>query len=348
MPAIIQELASAIGFHKQDDIQTALVAADCWHLSQTSTAIGQSIGVTESNADDIGKGHEFGTQLFKSHRDANWQWDARLSSQNAAMLAVFGMGTFSKAAAGDGFKYTCLPLDESVTYELPSTTVVQAIRQGASDIFDTALVGMVCSQFNIRLQEGPGRDNATMSSQWVGSGLVVNPSTITIPATTTENLLNAGGATSITINSVNYLTNKRFKSLDFAYNNNPALDSGFYPGSGSQDGFNIRGRLRRGKRQIGLSFVVECEDDSNELDNALAQTEGTAVITVDGDTIGAGPTKHQLKITLHRIVFRPVVFGESGGYVTVAVECEVLKHSSNGVVTVEVTTTQDGIGAAAV
>lgn len=339
MPYIIQEIASAIGFNKQSALQTSLADASMWRLSQTSTEVGQSIGVTESNADDIGKGDEYSTQLFKSHRDAQWPWNSRLSSQNAAMLAVFGLGSFVKSAAGTGFKYTCTPM---TAYDMLSTTVAQRV---ADDQFD--LVGMVCSQFGISLRSGPGRDNATMTSQWVGSGKVNTSGTVTIPAATTENLLNAGGTTSLTIVGADYLANKRFNSLDFSYNNNPAADNGIYPGSGVQDGFNIRGRLRRGKRQVGLNFQVELESDSDELSKSLAQTEGTAIITVDGDTIGAGPSKHQLKITLHRLIFRPVSFGEANGYQVANVECEVLKHTSNGVVTIEVTTTQDTIGALA-
>jgi hypothetical protein len=347
MPASIQELALAMGFHKQSALQVALTAPDMWCLSQTSRAIGQPVFNQESNAQDIGKGHEWATQLFPSHWDAPWTWDARLSSENAALLAVFGLGNISKAAAGSGFKYTCTPLDPILDgIEVPSLTVVQAVRQGATDLFDYALIGMALEEFRIKLQQGPGRDNATMTSSWVGCGMHANPSTIAIPAATTEHMLNSGGASTITIRTVDYITNKRFVNLEFGWKNNLRLDSGFYPGSGSQTGANIRGRMRHGARQCFLSFTVEMEDDSSELTDMLAGTEGSANVVVPASAI-AGGAFHTLEITIPRLILKAAPIGETDGLITIAVECEILKDESDEVVTVEVTTLQDEIGTAA-
>lgn len=346
MPANVQELALAISFHKQTALQTALVAADMWSLSQTNRTTGQPIFNQESNAEDIGKGHEWATQLFPSHWDAPWTWDARLSSENAAMLGVFGLGKVSKAVSGDGFKYTCTPLDPVADgIEMPSATVVQAVRQGASDLFDFALIGMCCDEFRIRLQQGPGRDNATMTSTWNGSGKYVNPSTIAIPTAYTEHLLNAGGASTITIRTIDYVTNKRFVNLEFGWRNQIRLDSGFYPGSGTQTGANLRGRMRHGTRQVTLSYTVEMENGSTELDDMLAGTEGSASIVVVGAALGAA--FHTLEITVPRLILRAAPIGETDGLITIAVEAEILKDPSEEVVTLEVTTDQDEIGTAA-
>jgi len=349
MPGGIRELGLAIGFHKQSALQTALVAADMWALSQTSRAVGQPQLVLESNAADIGKGHEWATQLFKSNWDMPWSWDARLTSENAAMLAAFGLGVVSKATAGAGFKYTFIPLDPITdNLVMPVTTLVQAVRQGASDFFDFALIGMALNEFRVMLRQGPGRDNATMTSTWTGCGKFANPSTITLPNATVEHPLNAGGATTLTVSGVDYIANQRFVSMEFGWQNNPRLDSGFYPGSGSQDGASIRGRMRHGDRACFLNFVVEMEADSAERTKMEALTEGAANIVVAGDYLaGSAGAKHTLEVTWPRLIFKTTPIGETDGLITIAVDCEILKDPSDEVVTMEVTTLQDEIGEAA-
>jgi hypothetical protein len=232
--------------------------------------------------------------------------------------------------------------------EMPSTTVLQTIRQGAGDILDIALVGMVCEEFGFSFKYGPGRANATMRSSWVGSGKYVSPSTIDMPAIESEHVLNSAAASTVTIRTVNYITNKRFVSLDMMYKNNVRLDTGFYPGSGTQSSYAIRGRMRRGDPTASLSFVAEFDDGSTELTDMLAGTEGTAQITIPGATIGAGPQTHKLDVTFHRVVFKGAVIGETDGLVTVQVDCSVMKHATNGVMTVEVTNEKDDIFTAAV
>jgi hypothetical protein len=344
MAANIQELRSAIGFKKQSALQTALVAADTWSLRQTSRNVGQANLIKEDDAQDLGKGDSWATQLFPSHQDATWAWEAYLTSENAAMVAAFGLGKVTKATAGDGFKYTCKPMDPIVDgIEMPSTTVVQTIRQGGTDVLDVALVGMICEEFGFSFKYGPGRANATMRSQWVGSGMYVSPSTITMPSLETEHRMNSTSATACTIRTVNYITQKSFISLDMTYKNNTRLDSAFYPGSGSQNEYALRGRMRRGDPTCTLNFVAEFADGSTELTDMLAGTEGTAQFTIPGAVIGLGPTTHKLDITFHRVVFKGAVIGDTEGLVSVAVECQVMKHNSNGVLTVEVTNEQDDI-----
>ena len=65
----------------------------------------------------------------------------------------------------------------------------------------------------------------------VGTGKIVEPSGIVIPATTMESFINAGSA-QILINGIDYRALKSFISAEITWVVNPRLDTGYYPGSG--------------------------------------------------------------------------------------------------------------------
>lgn len=344
--ADIRELKGCIGFHKQTTLQTALVAADTWSLRQTNRATGQPEFETEDDKEDLGKGTPFATQVFPVSLSTSFPWEGRLTSEAAAMLGVFGIGLNAKTAADTGFKYSCKPsVLLTASPDMPATTIVQAIRQGGSDVFDFALIGMCCEEFTISLQSGPGRDNATFRSTWVGCGKYANPSTITIPATYTEHGLGAGAATALTINGVNYISTKNFLNLEFTYKNNIRLDAGYYPGSGTQSSFNLRGRMWRGDPEATLRVTALFENGSTELDDFLAQTEGTGRITIPGAAMGTAT--HLLDIQFHRMRARNPSINDQDGLVAITTEYSLLEHASNGVLTYDAQCLQDEIGTAA-
>jgi len=349
MPANIRELKCCIGFKRQSALQTPLAAADCWSLGQTNEDIGQSQPVVESNATFLGKGDEFATTNFKSHLVSERPWNGYLTSEAAAILATFGLPKFVKAAAGTGFSYTCEFGDPKTDgIELPSTTIVDSIRQGANDVHDQALIGMCLEEFLINLKSGPGLENATFTSQWVGCGKYVSPSNIAVPAAYPEHMLNAGGAATITLMGQDYLSTKTFNELTFGVRNNIRRDRMYYPGSGTQDGFQIGGRCEHGDRQAVLTWTADFEEGSPELGNLMALTEATAVVKVEGATIGAGPDKHALTATFHRVVLSTARLASNNGIVTVQCEATAMKHAVNGVLTVVVVCEQDNIGTVAV
>ena len=212
---------------------------------------------------------------------------------------------------------------------------------------DIAAAGMCCEEFGFSFRYGVGRSTAMMRSSWIGSGVHVMPSTITMPALESEHILSGAGATVVTIQTVDYITNKRFVSLDFGYKNNIRTDSAYYIGAGKQNGYALRGRMRRGSPDVTASFVAEFVDGSVELSNMIAGTEGTLVFTVPGAVIGLGPDTHNITITLHRVGLRAVTIADEDGIVVARVDCIVMKHTSNGVVTIAVTTEQDDILTAA-
>lgn len=342
-----QELTGCIGFKKQAALQTALVAADTWNLHRTNGDIDLPQFVIDTNREDFGKGTPFATQTFKNRVDQQFNWSARLTSENAAQMFAFALGKAAKTAAGPGFKYTCTPL-VGVTdgIAMPTTTAVLAVRQGASDLFDYAMVGLACDEVTLSLQNGTGRDTAAITSRWIGSGKYVSPSTITIPAAATEHYLNIGTTSTLTIRSQNYLTNLRFMNLSLSWANNIDPEMGFYPGAGAVNGFSVMGRMLRGRPVCSFSFTALFENGSTELDDFLAQTEGTASIDLTGDVFDT-TQNHKVEIDLHRIIFRNVTIQPMGNLIGVSVDCEVMEHTSNGVLTVAVTNEQDDILVAA-
>lgn len=343
--ALFQDFRMAIGFKKQSALQTPLVVGDMWSLRFTSQEPPNVEFVNDDDAQDLGKG-VYVTQVFPSHINVPGGINGRLTSEWAAMLTCFGFGKTTKTAAGSGFKYTCVAPNFSTDgLEMPSTGIVAQIPEGGGTVTDKHLVGMACEEFGFQLNSGPGRDNAQFTSTWIGSGKFVSPSTITIPAFATEHPLNAGGIATLTIIGIDYLSNARFISFNFGLKNN--IRQGYFPGSGSQNNYQLQGRMRRGTPQITCTARVEAAAGSAEEANLLAQTEGTAVMTLNGAVIGAGPEVHQLKITLHRVTTKAAKIGQEDNIVTYDVDLSPMQHSTNGVVTTEVTCEKDAILTAA-
>lgn len=343
----IQEVYTALGFHKQSALQTPLVAADMWTLAQVNRDVMLPEMAYESNAGDMGKGTPFATQLFPLSARAGGPWNARLSSENAALAGVFGIGLTSKAVSGDGFKYTCSvgTTFADLEVDMPTMTIVQACRQGASDVFDFALVGMAMEELTIQLKSGVDRNTAMLNTTFIGSGVYASPSTIVLPAATTEHSLNIGGATALTILGQNYVSTLRFLEGEFRWKNNIPVERNYVPGGGLQDGFNVMGRMRRGVPEASFRMQVEVVDGSTEWAAFLAQTTGTVVLTIDGAALGVA--KHQLKITLHQVQFKTHNWTESDGLIVADIECDVQLKSGTGILSYEATTDTDEIGTSA-
>lgn len=350
MPARQQELQIGIGFHKQSALQTGLAATSLWSLRQNAFNPPFPVFNAEDDSEDFGKADEWAQTVFPTSIDLPWSWPYYLTSQNFAQIAAFACGKSTKTTPAAGaYQYVCTPVDGVAdgSIELPATTVVAGIRQGGGgEILDLAAIGMVCNSMTVRLQTGAGRQNSSIESQWIGCGKYTNNSGLTIPAATSETRLGAGSTTSLTINGVNYISNARFVDMTFTLENNIDSNAGFYPGSGAQSGYDLRGRMRIGRRNVSLVWQAELEAGSTELSDLLAGTEGTTDIVIEGPII-AGSTKHTARIQGHRVRHRGYSMGESNGYVTARVETSFLKHASNGVFTLTAITNKDAIGEAA-
>lgn len=342
-PANVRETKIAFGFVPQDNLATMNAVPDLWSLTKTNAALSIVNPVTETDAGDIGKGDEFPNTVFPSHIDTSVALEKYVSSEFMAWLFCFSTGKATKVAAGTGWKYTAVPSDPTVScINLPAFTWAEQIRPTPDSVVDRALVGMVVNDFGISMESGPGRNNCRVSANFVGSGRVTTPSGITPwPAVTTEHFLNAASA-QITINGVDYILAQSFISLEFRWNNNVRLDTGLYPGSGTQGDYAVRGRMEYGNRECTLTFVARACKGTNEFTNLINRTEGPANIKLKGALIDA-TFYHSIEIDMPRTVISAVVNGETDGLLTVECTVTVLKPPTGPYLSMIATTTKDGL-----
>ena len=257
----LQEMLVCFGKGKQADIATPQAAAAMWRFTKINAALADPKLATENDAEEYGKGHEFPIASYKTAWDVGVTLEKYLSAEFGAWAVAFALGKVVKSGAVN-FVYTCTPLIPSAgdDAELPYLSYVEQIRPGAGVVIDRQAVGMAVESFQISVGSGPGRANSKISVELVGSGKVIDTATgITMPAATTEKLLPSASLT-LSINGVDYVTNKNIVSLETGWKNNIRMDSGFFPGSGFQtagDGSSgaVRGRLEFGNRQGNLRFV---------------------------------------------------------------------------------------------
>lgn len=334
--ANIRETKLGIGYVAQTDLVTPNTAAQMWTITKTNAALSTVSPQTEDNAADIGKGDEFPTQVFPTSMDVTSSIEKYISSQFAAWMFAFSLGDVTKTGTTT---YTCIPSDPLDTcLELPAFTIVEQIRPtGVPPFLDRALVGMVINDWTMTLESGPGRNNARVTVNSVGTGKVLVPSGIVLPPPLAETFLNASSA-AITINDVNYVLNKTFISLEVRWNNNMRLDSGFYPGSGvDSHGFALRGRMEHGDRMCEISFVARLCAGSPEYLALVTLDTGTASIGL------TGPTGHSIQMNFPKVQYSAVTEGEADGIVTIHATLRVLKDPAAPYVTFIATTDQAGI-----
>jgi hypothetical protein len=328
----LQEVLICFGKQKQTDIATANTGAHMWRFGKLNAALANPKLNTENDAEEFGKGHEFPTQSFQTSWDVSGTLEKYLSAEIAAWAMAFGLGKVVKSGTTPNFTYTCTPLmpANGDAAELPYFSFVEQIRPGAGVVLDRMAVGCVVEGWTISIGSGPGRANSKITVEFAGSGKVTEPSAITMPVATVEKLL-PSASLALSIDGIDYVSNKNIVSLETGWKNNVRMDAGFYPGSGFQSSGDatsgaIRGRLEFGNRQGTLRFTARFESGSTELTKLKNQTAGTAVISLTYDA------NNSLEITWHKVSFATAEVGETDGIVTVSVECLPMYDATNGIV----------------
>jgi hypothetical protein len=343
-PANVRETKIAIGMVPQTDLATPNPVAELWCLTKTNTALSVVNPQTETDANDIGKGDEFPTQIFPTAMDASAPLEKYVSSEFMAWLFCFTTGQATKTGvAPAALTYSAVPSDPVTNcIDLPPFTYAEQIRTPPDSVVDRELVGMVIADWTLTMESGPGRANCRVSANFVGTGKIVNPSMVSPwPAPVTEHFLNAASAT-INISGIDYILNKTFISLELRWTNNVRLDTGYYPGSGvDANGFQIRGRMEYNTREVSLSFVARAIKGSPEFAALLAQTPGPVTITLTGAAIAS--SNHGINISIPKASFTSVVNGDQDGIVTVQCTVMPLKEAGSELITLSATTATDGI-----
>jgi len=345
--ANISELINGWGFGRQGtitspSITTPNTAATIWRHTNLNTKPWAKVPVNEDDRAEIGKGHEFPTQLFKSHYNMpTYELSKYASSEFLAWVMSFSLGNVTVAGSSAPYTYTIVPAlgaTNPTGLELPYFSFVQQIRPGGSAVLDEMLVGCAIKGWKLSIKNSPGRASAMCSCECVASGQYTSPSGITLPAASTPHEFNAGMISALTVNGINYLTGgsgKQFVSLDASWENN--FRPGFFPGSGTQDGFQIQGRFEWGDRTFAVQFVVRVQAGSSEYSNLINQTTGTATITFTRDA------QNSFTMTIQKMGFNVVELSNTDGIATLQVTGVQLYDATNGLVTMSIVTPQAGI-----
>jgi len=126
---------------------------------------------------------------------------------------------------------------------------------------------------------------------------------------------------------VDYVANGRILSGSIAWKNNLMLSAGFFPGSGLQGGYAIRGRLEIGARVPSFTFTTRLVNGSDEYTKLVAQTTGTAVLKVDYDA------NNSAQWTWQQISYQVAENTEADGIVAVTVTVAPQYNATNGILT---------------
>jgi hypothetical protein len=234
-----REILIGFGFAKQAAIATANTVAGIWRLNKLNASYASPTLNTENDAPELGKGHEFATRVFKTSWDVKGQIEKYLSSDFAAWVMAFGLGTVAPSGTLPNYIYTCTPLDPTAGLELPYFSFIEQIRPGASSVINRMAVGCAIEDWTLTIGSGPGRANSKLACNFIGCGKQTVPSGITLPLVHLENLL-PSASLACTINGTNYVSNKNIVSLEATWKNNLKADAGFFPGSGFQESAAVK------------------------------------------------------------------------------------------------------------
>ncbi len=141
----------------------------------------------------------------------------------------------------------------------------------------------------------------------------------------------------LTFTGMNYLSGgsaKDFVSMEASWDDN--FRPGFFPGSGTQDGYQVQGRFEWGC-VFAVQFVVRVEAGSAEYSNLINLTTGTATFTVTRDA------NNSFTMLIQKMGFNVAELSNTDEIVTLQITGVQLYDPTNGMVTMTITTPLQGI-----
>lgn len=343
MPIFDSSQAFGLSFRKETALGTPrTLTAEHWRLAEYSGDAPSFNLATEDNADAIGKGTHFATDVFAVSQQTSWGPRFFGSSQLLALIfaGAFGKSVKTTPAAG-AYQYVCTPLNPCADGPvLPSFSVVNQACSAVDELFP----GMVIGGFELGVSNQPGRASVSLSANMIGIGKRTAPSAVTLPTSVLNEKFLYGSAAVFTFNGVTYTSgNRNFESLAFSWSNN--VDPGYVGGgTDATSGAALAGRMYQVKPGLSLSFVILVEAGGTEFTKLMNQTEGTAQIAIQGPLI-TGSTYHNLVIDFPKVRFAAVQRSRQGGFISLQCTARPLFDATNGAVTATVITDMDNIAA---
>jgi hypothetical protein len=310
MAANVKELILAFSKTAQSAIGTQ--ASDLIRVNTVGQDMADFEPVVEDDADEVGKGHEFAEESFLVAFNATRKLDVYCSAELLAVACAFGLGS------GTSNTFNPInPVTDTNEIELPTMTLAEAIRPTGTAVLNRTFLDMIVSKFSMDLKNGPGRANSKLVMDLVGSGKL--GSAVTFPTSKTQCNYQLSNSLTATIHGVNYVTEKNFESFQFEWDNNPRLDSGYFPGSGFQtDGDSssgaVRGRMEFGDRKLMCKFVTRLKATSTEFAKLTAQSAGTLAVGL------SGANSTSVAIAMPQIKYKTNKLDNTDGIVTVEVD----------------------------
>jgi hypothetical protein len=277
-PTRIQGLAFGLGSAKQTNISTISPTFNRWR--KLNMDVPYLLAHTETDKDEIGKGNEFITEVFKTNKEpANGRIDKFGSAEFTLWGWAYAMGLTGLSSG----LYTIHALDPGTTIENPYFTVVAQLGAGGGSAIDEAEIGCTVESVETQFKYGPGRASIRTTVDYVGSGISTLPSGVVLPATLSESYM-LSSSMAISVNGVDYVSSKMALQGSMGWKTNAILPMRYFPGSGTDsDGFQIGGRTFYGNRVPTLTFTAFLDENSLEYAKLVAQTSGTVVLTATYD-----------------------------------------------------------------
>lgn len=276
MPARIQGAALGLGSAKQVNISTISPTFNRWR--QLNSDIPYLIPGTETDKDEIGKGHEFITEVFKTAKEPG---NTRIEKYGSPEFMLWAWAyALGQVPAPVSALYTIHPIDPGTTLELPYFTRVVQLAEGGGSAIDEAEIGCAIESVQTDFHYGPTRASVKTNVEYMGSGISVLPSAVSLPATLSEAFTSASSM-AISVNGTDYVSTKKVLMGSMGWKNNLNGAMRYTPGSGvDSDGFAVGNRIFIGDREPSFSFTAFLQSGSTEYASLVAQSVGTATVTL--------------------------------------------------------------------
>src|ERR1035438_9698051 len=138
MSARVQQLILGLGKGKQTNISTA--GTTFLRFKKLDTGITTPKPITENDAAEIGKGHEFITATFPSHYDVANRLEKYATAEFVTWAGAYALGNATVVGSGAPYAYTIVPINPATSLELPYFSLVEQIPDGAGNCVDNLYV----------------------------------------------------------------------------------------------------------------------------------------------------------------------------------------------------------------